>query len=41
MNLFELMTSKKGKKFRTLTILLVLALVAAMVLATLLYAVPS
>ncbi len=38
-NLFQAMTSKKGKKIRTLSILIILLLVAAMVLTSLLYAV--
>ncbi len=37
-NLFQKMTSKKGKKVRALSIAIILLLVAAMVLTSLLYA---
>ena len=38
-NLFQMMTSKKGRKIRTISLIIIFVLVAAMVLTSLLYAV--
>ena len=39
-NLFQAMTSKRGRRIRSISILIILLLVAAMVLTSLIYAVP-
>ena len=39
MNLFQKMTSKRGRRVRMISLLIILLLVAAMVLTSLLYAV--